>query len=38
MRWNGVVDHNGKGGGDVVRGDVGCGNVLWVIGWDMCGM
>ena len=38
VRWNGVVDHSGKGGGDVVRGNVGCRKVLWVIGWDICGV
>jgi len=38
VRWNGVVDHSGKGGGDVVRGNVGCGKILWVIGWNMCGV
>jgi len=38
VRWNGVIDHSGKGGGDVVRGNVGCGKRLWVIGWNMCGV
>jgi len=38
VRWNGVVDHSEKGGGDVVRGNVGCRKVLWVIGWNMCGV
>jgi len=38
VRWNGVVDHSGKGGGDVVRGNVGCRKVLWIIGWNMCGV
>jgi len=33
-----VVDHSGKGGGDVVRGNVGCQKVLWVMGWNMCGV
>jgi len=31
VRW-GVVDHSRKGGGDVVRGNVGYGKILWVIG------
>ena len=38
VRWNGVGDHSRKGGGDVVRGNVGCGKILWVIGWNMCGV
>ena len=38
MRWGWVVDHSRKGGGDVVRRNVGCGKILWVVGWDMCGM
>ena len=38
VRWNEVVDHSGEGGGDVVRGNVGCWKVLWVIGWNMCGV
>ena len=38
VRWNGVVDHSGKGGGDVVRGNVGYGKILWVIGWNICGV
>ena len=33
-----MVDHSGKGGGEVVRRNVGCGKVLWVVGWDICGM
>ena len=24
IRWDGMVDHSGEGGGKVVRGDVGC--------------
>jgi len=36
MRWDGVVDHSGEGGGKVVRGDVGCWKVLWVVGWWVC--
>jgi len=38
VRWGWVVDHSRKGGGDVVRGNVGCGKILWVIGWNMCGV
>ena len=38
MRWNRVVDHSNKGGGDVVTGNVGCGKILWVIWWNMCGV
>jgi len=34
----GVVDNSRKGGGDVVRRNVSCGKILWVIRWDMCGM
>ena len=33
---NGMVDKNGKGGGEVVRGDVGCREVVWVVRWNMC--
>jgi len=36
--WGWVVDHSKKGGVDVVRRNVGCGKILWVVGWDMCGM
>ena len=38
VRWGWVVYHSGKGGGDVVRRNVGCGKILWVIGWNMCGV
>ena len=38
MRWDGMVDHSGKGGGKVVRGDVGCWEVLRVVWWNMCGV
>jgi len=31
MRWDGMVDHSGEGRGKVVRGDVGCWEVLWVV-------
>ena len=30
---NGMVDKGGKGGGEVMRGDVGCGEVVGVVGW-----
>ena len=36
MRWDGMVDHGREGGGKVVRGDVGCWKVIWVVGWYMC--
>jgi len=36
MRRDVMVDHNGEGGGEVVRGNVGCWKVLWVVGWNMC--
>jgi len=35
MRWDGMVDHSGEGGDEVVRGDVGCRKVMWVVRWDM---
>ena len=38
MGWGWVVDHSRKGGGDVVRRDVGGWKILWVVGWDICGM
>jgi len=38
VRWGWVVDHSRKGGGDVVRRNMGCGKILWFVGWDMCGM
>jgi len=34
MRWDGMVDHSGEGGGKIVRGDVGC----WEVLWNMCGV
>ena len=37
VRWGWVVDHSRKGEG-VVRRNVGCGKILWVIGWNMCGV
>ena len=36
MRWDGMVDHNGEGGGKVVRGGVGYWQVLGVLGWYVC--
>jgi len=36
MRWDEMVDHSGQGGGKVVRGDVGCWQVLGVVGWYAC--
>jgi len=38
VRWDGMVDHSGEGGGEVVRGDVRCRKVLWVVWWNMCGV
>jgi len=38
VRWDGMVDHSGEGGGEVVRGDVGCRKVLQVVWWNMCGV
>jgi len=34
--WERMVDHSGEGGGQVMRGDVGCREVLWVVRWNMC--
>jgi len=31
-----MVDHSREGGGKVMRGDVGCWKVMWVVGWYMC--
>ena len=31
-----MVDHSGEGGGKVVRGDVGCWQVLGFVGWYVC--
>ena len=36
--WGWVVDHSRKGEGDVMRRDVGCGKIMWVVGWDICGV
>jgi len=38
VRWDGMVDHSGEAAGEVVRGDVGCRKVLWVVWWNMCGV
>jgi len=38
VRWDGMVDHSGECGGEVVRGDVGCRKVLWVVWWNMGGV
>ena len=35
---DGMVDKCGKGGGEVVRGDVGRREVVWVVRWDMGGV
>jgi len=32
---DGMVNKSGKGGGEVVWGDVGCRKVMWVVRWDM---
>jgi len=31
-----MLDQSGEGGGEVVRGDVGCREVLWVVRWNIC--
>jgi len=36
MWWDRMVDHSREGGGKVVRGDVGCWKVMWVVRWYMC--
>ena len=38
MGWGWVVDHSRKGGGDVMRRDVGCGKILRIVGWSVCGV
>jgi len=38
VRGDGMVDKGGKGGGEVVRRDVGCMEVVRVVGWDMSSM
>jgi len=32
MEMDVMVDHSGEGGGKVLRGDVGCRKILWVVG------
>jgi len=36
--WGWVVDHSRKGGSDVMRRDVGCGKILRIVGWNVCGV
>jgi len=38
VRAYGLVDKSGKGGGEVLRRDVGCREVVRVVGWDMSSM
>ena len=38
MGWDGLSDHSGEGGGKVVRGDLACWEVLWVVQWNLCGV
>jgi len=38
VRWDGMVDHSGEGGGEVMRGDVSCWKVLRVVWLNMCGV
>ena len=38
VRGYGMVDKGGKGGGEVVRRDVGSREVVRVVGWDMSSM
>jgi len=33
-----MLDHSGEGGGEVLRGNVGCREVLWIVRWNMCGV
>jgi len=30
-----MVGKTGKGGGEVVRGDVGCREVVWIVRWGI---
>jgi len=43
MRWDGMVDHSGEGGGKVVRGCGLLGGIagymvehVWCVGWWVC--
>jgi len=38
MGWDEMSDHSGEGGSKVVRGNVACWKVLWVVWWNMCGV
>jgi len=38
MGWDGMSDHSGEGGSKVVRRDMACWRVLWVVWWNMCGV
>jgi len=38
MGLDGMSDHSGEGGSKVVRGDVACWRVLWVVWWNICGV
>jgi len=38
VRRDGMVDEGGKGGGEVVRRDMGGREVMRVVGWDMSGV
>ena len=38
VRRDGMVDEGGKGGGEVVRRDMGSREVVRVIRWDMSGV
>ena len=38
VRRDGMVDESGKGGGEVVRRDMGSREVVRVVGWDMSGV
>ena len=38
VKGKGMVDKCGKGGGEVVRGNVGCREIVWVVRWDISSM
>ena len=38
MGWDWMSDHSGEGRSKVVRGDVACWRVLWIVWWNMCGV